>query len=127
MILGIDWLSLYHEIFDQFFDIITLSMPSKSSIVLQGSFSLEPMMTISYIWSRRPLSRCCDLTNIHDVNMDSPSLYSVPILYYFTNVFPTDLHSLLLSMVMILLLILSLELDLFPWHLVVWLLTILRC
>lgn len=123
VILGMDWLSHYHEVMDCFANTFTLSMYSIPLVVWQGAISHEPMRIITYIYARRLILRGYEfyLTYIYDtsVKVCHLNLFLLFISFLMCSL-PTCLVS-PLFMRLILLFTSSLTPDLFLCHLTIWL------
>lgn len=72
-------------------------MPSIPLIVWNGSGSRTPTRIISYVRGQRLVSNGClaNFTFVCDVSREGPKVDLVPVVREFTDVFPTNLLSLL--------------------------------
>lgn len=99
VILSMDGLSYYHAVMNYFAKIVTYAIPGIPPAIWQGAVIHEPTETISYICTRRLISRVCksNLTYVHDNSVESPSLDSILLVCEFPDVFPIDLPSIPLA------------------------------
>ncbi|XP_070050736.1 uncharacterized protein [Nicotiana tomentosiformis] len=92
-ILGMNWLSPHHAILDCHAKTVTLAMPSLSRLEWRGTLDYIPSKVVSFLKAQRMVEKGCDayLAFVRDVNTDTPTVESVPIVRDFPDVFPTDL------------------------------------
>ncbi|XP_070006555.1 uncharacterized protein [Nicotiana sylvestris] len=92
VILGIDWLSLYHAILDCHVKTLVLAMPVVPQIEWQGS-DFIPSKVISFLKAQRMVVKGClsYLAFVRDVGAETPSFNSVHVVGDFPDVFPIDL------------------------------------
>ncbi|XP_070040833.1 uncharacterized protein [Nicotiana tomentosiformis] len=95
VILGIDWLSLYHTILDRHAKTVTLAMPIFSRLEWRGTPVYSTSRVISYVKARRMIKKGCltYLAYICDPIMEVPSMDSLPVVREFPEVFRIDLSN----------------------------------
>lgn len=95
--LGMDWLSLYHDIFDCHAKIVTLVMSGAPRIEWKGTHGSYPRGMIFFLKAQRMVEKGClsYLAYVCNTSVDAPSLESVPVVCEFLDVFPTDLPGVL--------------------------------
>ncbi|XP_070024834.1 uncharacterized protein [Nicotiana sylvestris] len=93
IILGMDWLSPHFAILDCHAKTVTLAMPSIPRIEWSGTFDHTPSRVISFLKAQHMVEKGCAayLAYVRDVNVDTPSVDSVPVLRDYPDVFPADL------------------------------------
>ncbi|XP_070054943.1 uncharacterized protein [Nicotiana tomentosiformis] len=93
VILGMDWLSLYHAILDCHAKMVTLVMPELPRLEWRGSSISAPSRVISYMKARHMVENDClaYLDYVRETAAETPTIDSVPVVREFTDVFPSDL------------------------------------
>ncbi|XP_070040530.1 uncharacterized protein [Nicotiana tomentosiformis] len=93
VILGRDWLSLYHDVLDFHAKIITLVMPELSQLEWRGSSIGTSSQVISFLKARHMIKKGCFfyLSYVRDTAMETPMIDLVPVVREFSDVFPYDL------------------------------------
>ncbi|XP_070040314.1 uncharacterized protein [Nicotiana tomentosiformis] len=93
VILGMDWLSPSHIVLDYHAKTVTLVMPRLPRLEWRGSLDYVPSRVISYLKAQRMVGKGClsYLDFVRDVSVDAPTIYYVPVVGDFPDVFPTDL------------------------------------
>ncbi|XP_069145428.1 uncharacterized protein [Solanum lycopersicum] len=93
VILGMDWLSRYHDVLDCNAKTVTLAMPSVSRVERKSVSGSYPRKVISFMRSQRLVERGClsYLAFIRDTSVEPPSMDSVPVVQEFLDVFPFNL------------------------------------
>ncbi|WMV30894.1 hypothetical protein MTR67_024279 [Solanum verrucosum] len=96
VILGMDWLSLYHAILNCHAKTIALAMPRIPIVEWRGSLSHPPKGVISFLKARHLVKRGClaYLAHIRDTSVETSMLESISVVSKFSEVFSTDLPSL---------------------------------
>ncbi|XP_070042517.1 uncharacterized protein [Nicotiana tomentosiformis] len=93
VILGMDWLSPYHDVLDCRSKTITLAMPELSRLDWKGSSVSTASQVISFLKDRHMVEKgylAC-LPYVWDTTVESPTIDSVPVVWEFTDVFPSNL------------------------------------
>ncbi|XP_075084833.1 uncharacterized protein LOC142168071 [Nicotiana tabacum] len=95
VILGMEWLSLYHAIFDCHANTMTLSMLGLPRLEWRGTLGDSTSRVVSYLKAQHMVEKEClaYLAYIRDFSAEVPSMDSVRVLSEFLEVFPTDLAS----------------------------------
>ncbi|XP_070003315.1 uncharacterized protein [Nicotiana sylvestris] len=95
VILGMDWLSLCHVILHYHAKTVMLAMPGVPQIDWRGSLDYVPSRVISYLKAQRIVGKVClsYLAFVRDVNVETPTIDSVPVVRDFLDVFPVDLSN----------------------------------
>ncbi|CAN4101599.1 unnamed protein product [Withania somnifera] len=90
---GMDWLSPHRALLDCYAKTVTLALPGSSPVVWRGSISRAPSGFISCLRARRLIGKGCVayLAHVRDLQVDTPTPESVPIVSEFLDVFPIDL------------------------------------
>ncbi|XP_049378055.1 uncharacterized protein LOC125842786 [Solanum stenotomum] len=93
VILGMDWLSLYHVLLDCYAKTLTLAIPGIPRVEWRGTSGSYPNRVISHIRAQRMMDRGClsYLAFIRDVGAESPAMESILVVQEFPDVFPEDL------------------------------------
>ncbi|XP_070025276.1 uncharacterized protein [Nicotiana sylvestris] len=93
VILGIDWLSPYHDILDYHAKMVTLALLGLPRLEWRGTSGHFTSRVISYVKARHMVEKghLAYLAYVHDSSVDVPSIDSVPVIHEFLEVFPTDL------------------------------------
>jgi len=93
VILGMDWLSPYHAIFDCHAKTVTLALPGLPRLEWRGTPSHSTRSVISYVKARCMVKKGCltYLAYVRDSSAKVPSIDSVPVVREFPEVFPSDL------------------------------------
>ncbi|XP_070004437.1 uncharacterized protein [Nicotiana sylvestris] len=93
VILGMDWLSPHYAILDCHAKTVTLAMPGLSRLEWRGTLYCTPSRVISFLKAQQMVEKGCDayLAYVRDVSIDTPTLYSVPIVRDFLDVFSANL------------------------------------
>ncbi|XP_070034704.1 uncharacterized protein [Nicotiana tomentosiformis] len=95
VILGKDWLSTYHSILDCHAKTVILAMHELPRLEWRGSSVTTPSRIISFIKARHMAEKgyLAYLAYVGDTTVEPPSIYSVPVVQEFPDVFPSDLPS----------------------------------
>ncbi|XP_070039938.1 uncharacterized protein [Nicotiana tomentosiformis] len=95
VILGMDWLLLYHAIFDCHAKTVTLAMPSLPWLEWRGTLYYVPNMVVSFLKAQWMVENGCDayLAYVRDVSAYTPTVESVLVVKGYPDVFPVDLPS----------------------------------
>ncbi|XP_070017630.1 uncharacterized protein [Nicotiana sylvestris] len=95
VILGMDWLSPCRPILDCYAKTVMLAMPGVPRVKWRGSTDFVPSRMISFLKAQRMIGKGClsYLACVRDVNAETPSIDSVPIVRDLLDVFPTDMPS----------------------------------
>ncbi|XP_070011001.1 uncharacterized protein [Nicotiana sylvestris] len=93
VILGMDWLSLYHAILDCHAKTMTLALPGLPRLEWRGTPSHSSSRVISYMKAPRMVEKGClaYLAYVRDSSAEVPSMDSIPVVYELPEVFPADL------------------------------------
>ncbi|XP_070057413.1 uncharacterized protein [Nicotiana tomentosiformis] len=93
VILGMDWLSPYHAILDCNAKNVTLAMLGFPRLEWRGAPGHSTSRVISYVKTRRMAEMGClaYLAYIRDPSVEVPSMYVVPVVHDFSEVFLIDL------------------------------------
>ncbi|XP_070032000.1 uncharacterized protein [Nicotiana tomentosiformis] len=93
VIVGMDWLSLYHAIFDCHVKTITLSMSGFPRLEWRVNLGHSTSRVVSYLKAQRMVEKgyLAYLAYIWDSNVQVPSMDLVPVVREFPEIFPTDL------------------------------------
>ncbi|XP_070054141.1 uncharacterized protein [Nicotiana tomentosiformis] len=93
VILGMDWLSLYHAILDCHAKTVTLSMPGLPRLEWKGTHGHFISRVISYVIAQRMVEKRClaYLAHIRDSSVEVFSIDSIPVVREFPEVYPADM------------------------------------
>ncbi|XP_070009495.1 uncharacterized protein [Nicotiana sylvestris] len=93
VVLGMDWLSLYHAILDCYAKMVTLAMPRLPRLQWREAPGHSTSRVIYYMKARRMVENGCltHLAYVCDSTMEVPSMDSKPVVHEFQEVFPADL------------------------------------
>ncbi|XP_070039664.1 uncharacterized protein [Nicotiana tomentosiformis] len=93
VILGMDWLSLYHAILDYHAKTMMLAMPELPRLEWRGSLDHVPSRVVSFLKVQRMVEKGClaYLAFMRDVSADTHAVESVSIVREFLDVFSVDL------------------------------------
>ncbi|XP_070048998.1 uncharacterized protein [Nicotiana tomentosiformis] len=93
VILGMDWLSSYHDILDFHAKTVTLAMPELPRLEWKGSSVSTSSRVISFLKARHLVEKGClaYLAYVQDTTAESPTSDSVPVVWEFADMFPSDL------------------------------------
>ncbi|XP_070035656.1 uncharacterized protein [Nicotiana tomentosiformis] len=93
VILGMDWLSLYHVVLDFHAKTVTLVILELHRLELKGSSISASSQVISYLQARHMVEEGClaYLAYVRDTSTETPMTGSVPMVRVFSDVFPSDL------------------------------------
>ncbi|XP_070048632.1 uncharacterized protein [Nicotiana tomentosiformis] len=96
-ILDRDWLSPCHAILDCHVKTVMLAMPGLPKVERRGSLDHVPSRVISYLKAQRMIGNGClsYLALVRDVDTDTPTIDSVPVVRDFPDVFHADLPGML--------------------------------
>lgn len=96
LVLGMDWLTPHHVVFDCYAKTVTLMIPRMPQVVWQGSMSWASTGIISYVQAKRLNSIGCSvyLPYVGDVSAETLTEEFVAIEYEFPDEFPADLAGL---------------------------------
>ncbi|XP_070031697.1 uncharacterized protein [Nicotiana tomentosiformis] len=88
-----DWLSPCNAILDCHAKIVTLMMPGLPKVEWRGSLDVIPRRVISYLKAQHMVEKRClsYFAFVRDVDVDTPTIASVPVVREFLDVFPADL------------------------------------
>ncbi|XP_070049607.1 uncharacterized protein [Nicotiana tomentosiformis] len=97
VILGIDWLSLFHAILDCHAMMVALAIPGFLIVEWSSSIDYVPSRVISYLKAQRMVEKGClfYLAFERDVSAETPAIDSVPVVRNFLDMFPADLPGML--------------------------------
>ncbi|XP_075101429.1 uncharacterized protein LOC142177002 [Nicotiana tabacum] len=97
VILGMEWLSVYHAILDCYAKTITLAMPQFPRLELRSSSIGTSSKVISFLKARLMVEKDClaYLDFVRDTTIETPMLDSLPVVREFFDVFPADLPDML--------------------------------
>ncbi|WMV37298.1 hypothetical protein MTR67_030683 [Solanum verrucosum] len=95
IILGMTWLSPYYDVLNCNAMSVTLEIPGREKLEWKGLYKPKPAKVTSFVRARKLVGQWClaYLAHIHDVDAESPSIESIPIVSEFKEVFPTNLPS----------------------------------
>ncbi|WMV49658.1 hypothetical protein MTR67_043043 [Solanum verrucosum] len=90
---GMTWLYPYYTGFNCNTKSVTLEIPGRERLEWDGVYMPKPAKIISFVWARKLMGQgCLDyLAHIQDVEVESPSIESIPVVSEFREVFPTNL------------------------------------
>ncbi|XP_070042434.1 uncharacterized protein [Nicotiana tomentosiformis] len=90
---GMDWLSPYHSILDYRDKIVTLAMLELPRLEWKGSFVSASSLVISFLKARHMVEKGClaYLAYVWDTTTEAPAIDSVPMVWEFSDVYPSDL------------------------------------
>ncbi|XP_070039280.1 uncharacterized protein [Nicotiana tomentosiformis] len=93
VILGMDWLSPYHDILYCHAKTITLAMQELPRLQWKGSSVSTASQVISFLKARHMVEKGClaYLAYVRDTTVESSMIDSVPVVREFANVFPSGL------------------------------------
>ncbi|XP_070054191.1 uncharacterized protein [Nicotiana tomentosiformis] len=93
VILGMDWLSPYYAILDFHAKTITLAIPELPRLEWKGSSVSTPSRIISFMKALQMVEKgyLSYLAYVRDTTMETPAIDSVPVVWEFSDVFPSDL------------------------------------
>ncbi|WMV24323.1 hypothetical protein MTR67_017708 [Solanum verrucosum] len=93
IILGMTWLSPYYVVLNCNTKYVTLEISGREKLEWEGVYKPKQAQIISSIHSRKLVGRgyFAYLAHIRDVDVESPSIESIPVVSKFREVFPTDL------------------------------------
>ncbi|XP_070017056.1 uncharacterized protein [Nicotiana sylvestris] len=93
VILGMDWLSLYHAILDCDAKTVTLDLPGLPHLEWRGTPGHSTRSVILYVKARRMVEKGClaYLAYVRDFSAVVSYINSVPMVREFPEVFPSDL------------------------------------
>ncbi|XP_070043215.1 uncharacterized protein [Nicotiana tomentosiformis] len=97
VILSMDWLSPYHAILDFHANTITLVMPGLLRFEWKGSCVSTSSRVISFLKDRHMAEKgyLAYLAYVLDTTTEAPTVDSVPVVWEFSDVFPSDLLGML--------------------------------
>ncbi|XP_070023025.1 uncharacterized protein [Nicotiana sylvestris] len=95
VILGMDWLSLYHFILDYHASTVTLVMPKLPRLEWKGSFINSSSRVMSFIKARHLVEKGClaYLAYVRDTTTETLTIDPMLVVRKFANMFPFDLPS----------------------------------
>jgi Retroviral aspartyl protease/RNase H-like domain found in reverse transcriptase/Reverse transcriptase (RNA-dependent DNA polymerase)/Integrase zinc binding domain/Retrotransposon gag protein/Zinc knuckle len=96
VILGMDWLSVWHAEIDCHEKVVTLRMSDGTLLQLHGTKPLRKVHVISAFKARRLVRKGCTayLAHVIDLNKEAPDISKVSIVGEFPDVFPEELPGL---------------------------------
>ncbi|XP_070021856.1 uncharacterized protein [Nicotiana sylvestris] len=96
IIMGMDWLASCYANVDCWTKIVRFNFPSESIIEWKGDAAAPKGKFISYLKARRMILKgyIYHLVRVHDMEVKSPTLQSVPVVNEFPDVFPDELPGL---------------------------------
>ncbi|XP_070056852.1 uncharacterized protein [Nicotiana tomentosiformis] len=99
VILGMDWLSMYHVVLDCHAKTTTLAMSDLPRLEWRGSSISTSSRFISFLKARHMVEKGClaYLAYVRDTATETPMIDSVPMVQKFFDVFPSDLPRMLLD------------------------------
>nr|XP_016457949.1 PREDICTED: uncharacterized protein LOC107781722 [Nicotiana tabacum] len=100
VILGMDWLSLHHDILHCHTKTVTLATPELPRLEWKGSSSIASRQVISFLKAQHMVEKGClaYMAFVQDTVVEIPILDSVPVAREFSDVFPTDLQGMPLDL-----------------------------
>ncbi|XP_070046857.1 uncharacterized protein [Nicotiana tomentosiformis] len=89
VILGMDWLSLYHAILGCHTKIVTLAMPMLPRLEWRGSLGHTPSRAISFLKAQQMVEKGClaHLAFVRHVSVDTATIGSFPVVREFPDIF----------------------------------------
>ncbi|XP_070045065.1 uncharacterized protein [Nicotiana tomentosiformis] len=92
VILGMDGLSPYHVTLDYHTKTVTLAIPGLPQLEWRGTLDYVPTRVMSFMKAQRMVEKGCDayLAFVNDVNADTPTVESDPVVRDFPDLFPAD-------------------------------------
>ncbi|XP_070042818.1 uncharacterized protein [Nicotiana tomentosiformis] len=92
VILGMDWLSLYHVILNYHAKTTILAMLRFQRLEWMGSHGHTPSRAISFLMAQWMVEKGCleYIAFVRDVSVDTPTVESVPVVREFSDVFHAD-------------------------------------
>ena len=93
IILGMTWLSPYYVVLNCNTKFVTLEIPGREKLEWEGVYKPKQAKIISSIRDRKLVGQGClaYLAHIRDVEVESPSIESIPVVSEFRELFPNDL------------------------------------
>ncbi|XP_070050726.1 uncharacterized protein [Nicotiana tomentosiformis] len=100
VILGMDWLYLYHTILDCYAKTVIFSIPGLLRLEQRGSLGNFPNRVDSFLKAQQMVENGClsYLAFVRDVCADTPTFDSVPVVRRFLDMFLADLPGMLCNM-----------------------------
>ncbi|KAH0674816.1 hypothetical protein KY290_024668 [Solanum tuberosum] len=93
IILCLTWLSPYYDVLNFNAKFVTLEILGRKKLKWEGVYKPKQAKIISFIRSSKPIEHDClaYLAHIRDVEIEAPSIESIPMVFEFSEVFPNDL------------------------------------
>nr|XP_009771167.1 PREDICTED: uncharacterized protein LOC104221741 [Nicotiana sylvestris] len=93
VIMGMDWLDSCYASVDCHSKLIRFEFPGEPCLVWKGITPLTRGKIISYVKARRMINNRCMgfIATVHDTRLEDVTIYSVPVVREFADVFPEDL------------------------------------
>ncbi|WMV20169.1 hypothetical protein MTR67_013554 [Solanum verrucosum] len=92
IVLGMTWLSPYYVVLNCNTKFVTLEIPRSEKLELESVYKPKQAKIISSIRARKLVGQGClaYLDHIRDVEVESPSIESIPMVSEFREMFPMD-------------------------------------
>ena len=92
IILGMDWLHSCYACLDCGSRVVRFCFPNKEELVWEGYNSSNPNPVISNLKANKMMSKrlLCHIVSVSDLDNVIPSIYSVPVVNEFLDVFPDE-------------------------------------
>ncbi|WMV50696.1 hypothetical protein MTR67_044081 [Solanum verrucosum] len=93
IILGMTWLSPYYDVLNCNTKFVTLEIPRRGRLEWEGVYRPKQAKIISSIQASKLVEQGClaSLAHFRDVEVEAPSIGSIPVVSEFSEVFPNDL------------------------------------
>ena len=96
VIMGMDWLASCYAKVDCQKKVVQFHFPGEAMLEWSGHIATPRGKFISYLKARKMIRKGClyHLVRVHDLEAESPTLQSVPVVNEFPDVFPNELPGL---------------------------------
>ncbi|WMV14768.1 hypothetical protein MTR67_008153 [Solanum verrucosum] len=93
IILGMTWLSPYYVVLNSNTKYVTLEILGREKLEWERVYKPKQAKIMSSIWAKKLIGQGClaYLAHIRDVEIEAPSIGSIPVVSEFIEVFPNDL------------------------------------